>query len=89
MESSSIYSYTMHEEEEMDDVVLKDQRSVLQGKLRFYNTTLYAHSVDVRVGKKINDPQMVEAAKDNIRKAQMCIDELEEMIRELEEAQDD
>lgn len=72
----------------MNDVILKTRQDVLRGKLRFYNTTLYAHSVDVRVGKKINNPQMVEAATDNMRKAQMCIDELEEMIKELE-VQDD
>lgn len=72
-----------------EQVTPKVQLDVLRGKLRFYNTTLYAHSVDVRVGKKINDSQMVETAKANMTTALMCIDELEEMIKELEEVQDD
>jgi len=62
--------------------------NILRGKLQLYHNTYYSYKIDAQIGKDISDPKMVETAKDNMRRAQQCIDALEKMLAELEQGED-
>ena len=71
-----------------DQVTLNVKLGILRSKLAIYYNTYYAHGIDARVGKDIDDEKMVETAKENMRTAQKCIDALEKMVKELEQNED-
>jgi len=72
----------------VNDIPSKVKLNILQGKLQLYRNTYYAHQVDAQIGKDIGDEKMVEAAKENMRKAQQCIDAIEGMLAELGQSED-
>lgn len=68
----------------MIEILTSIKRDILQDRMAGYRNAYYAHGVDARIGKEIDDERMIEAAKDNMRKAQQCLDALERMLNELE-----
>lgn len=68
----------------MTEISIDTKHVILQEKTMLYRNTYYSHQVDAQIGQDIGDERMVEAAKENMRKAQQCLDVLERMLSELE-----
>jgi len=69
----------------MTEILASIKRQILQDKLTLYRNTYYSHQVDARIGQDIADERMIEAAKENMRKVQRCLDTLEKLLGELED----
>jgi len=67
----------------MTELSTETRHQILQQKITFYQQAYYAHQVDAQIGQDIGDTRMVESAKENMRKAQQCMDRLEKMLEEL------
>lgn len=67
----------------MSDVPVGVRIQILQDKIQMWHNTYYSHQIDAQIGQDIGDERMVEAAKDNMRKAQQCLDALEKMLSAL------
>lgn len=67
------------------EISIDTRRFILQEKMMLYRNTYYSHQIDAQIGQDISDERMVEAAKENMRKAQQCLDALEKMLDELED----
>ena len=70
----------------MDDVTKEAKREILNQKLQIYKNTYYSHGVDAKVAKDIGETQMLQAATDNMARAQKMIDAIEGMVAELEDS---
>jgi transcription elongation GreA/GreB family factor len=62
-------------------IVVKAQ--LVEEKMRLWTNTSYAAQIDLRVAKKLNDPQQEKAALEMMKKCEEAIMLLEEMLEEL------
>jgi hypothetical protein len=62
-------------------IVIKAQ--LVEEKMKLWLNTSYAAQIDLRVAKKINDPQQEKAALEMMKKCEEAIMLLEELFEEL------
>jgi hypothetical protein len=62
-------------------IIVKAQ--LVEEKMRLWTNTSYAAQIDLRVAKKINDPQQEKAALEMVKKCEEAIMLLEELLEEL------
>lgn len=67
----------------MTDITRDEMVAILEQKLAGWKQAYYSHEIDARIGKDLDDQQMIDAAKANMKRAQKVMDSIKAMKSEL------
>lgn len=70
------------------DVALEVKINILQQKIAFWQNSHYGFELDARVAQTLGDNQMLERAKNDMKRALQAQDELKKIMDELTAAKE-